>query len=556
MRVAAKKKPPVYKGSQSTPKPIAQQHVVSAPVGGWVLSDNLTTPPPGTARILDNWICTLSTIRARGGSVKHATLDAAVTSVWSYKSGGSEELFCATDENIFDISSSADIFNLFVPTSSDSLITSDIETFRTRNSALSASITGQGSGNYSTQQFGTAGGDYQYACNGTDAPLLYDGSSFTAITGASSPAITGVTTSGLSQVWSFASRLFFVESGTQKAWYLGVDSIGGPATAFSLAGIFKRGGSLLFGARWSIDAGDGMDDKCVFVSTEGEVAVYSGTNPASSSTWGLQGVYLIPPPLGKNASINIGGDLMIATTIGLIPLSGAIKSDQVAIEATSFSRNIAPHWQERAAEDVSNNWQMAKVYDDALMFVTVPTALNGEVLAVNLESGAWSRMTGWHADCMTTYAGAAYFGSSDRCVYQMDTQGQDAEAPYTCVFLGQSEGFGAYGQQKTLLQARPLLRRGSRVGQRVFATSDFSEVVPAPPSAADDYTIDTWDTGKWDQAYWDASAPTVTSTGWVAVGVTGFSIAVGLQMTFGSTIKPDVELLSIDATYSSGALVG
>ena len=68
----------------------------------------------------------------------------------------------------------------------------------------------------------------------------------------------------------------FVKRDSLKAYYLPVASIGGAAQDVSLSGVFQRGGKLLLGATWSLDSGDGMDDKCVFVSDRGEAAIYSG----------------------------------------------------------------------------------------------------------------------------------------------------------------------------------------------------------------------------------------------------------------------------------------
>src|SRR3546814_8798766 len=65
------------------------------------------------------------------------------------------------------------------------------------------------------------------------------------------------------------------------------DSIGGPAEPFPLGGVFGLGGSLLFGSAWSIDSSSdsGLSEQNIFVSTEGEVAVYQGSDPGEAATW-------------------------------------------------------------------------------------------------------------------------------------------------------------------------------------------------------------------------------------------------------------------------------
>lgn len=518
-------------GQPPQPAP-AQSYTFPAPIRGWILNENLATVQPAGARILDNWLCTTTGVRVRGGSVKYATLPAAVTSLFAYNST-TDAFFAATANAIYTITAPAS------PTT-----------------VQTATISGLTSGDFSTAQIGTAGGNYLYAVNGTDSARLFDGTTWTTITGVSSPAITGVTTSTLSQVWVFANRLFFVQSGTLNAWYLPVDSIGGAASSFSLAGVFRQGGSLLFGAAWSLDSGAGLDDKCVFVSTEGEVAVYAGTNPGSAADWALEGVYRMPRPLGKNGYTQAGGDLLIATEVGLIPISAAIQNDLAAIESKAVSAPIAPYWQQQA-RTLGGSWQIVKDLRRGIMYVSQPdtSGANQTALAANLLTGAWSRCTGWDTRCLAVFGNNAYFGAGDNCVYLMDATGSDDGTPYTAVFLGQSEGMGAYGLQKTVRQMRATFQSGSPIRPQLTALANFREDVSSPPSSPANYTTDSWDSGLWDTATWDADAAIVNEANWTATGITGATIAPELQLTFGVTPTPQVELVAIDAEFHTGAMV-
>ena len=50
----------------------------------------------------------------------------------------------------------------------------------------------------------------------------------------------------------------------------------------------------------------------------------------------------------------------------------------------------------------------------------------------------------------------------------------------------------------------------------------------------DPQSAEVWDQGLWDHARWDQPAPgrpVVTNTGWVSIGVTGFSHAPIVQVT-------------------------
>lgn len=521
-------------GGQPTPKPMAEQDRIVAPLRGLTLNDSLFSPTPGGALVLDNWIVGLSSVRPRNGYQKYATIAAdAVQSMFTYKTGSAEEFFAASDDSIFDITSIAD--PEVIPT---------------------AAVTGQTSGLWLTEQFGTAGGDFLYCVNGVDSPQLYDGSAWTTITGASSPAITGVTTSNLSHVWSFASRLFFVEKDTMKAWYLPVDSIGGAAAEFSLAGIFKKGGSLLFGATWSLDSGDGPNEQCVFVSTEGEVAVYRGINPGSASEWTKIGVYEIADPMGARATIKAGGDLLIATEAGLIPLSVALQRDLAAQLEAAASREIRPLWTDNALKYGNVPWQAVKWPEEDILMVTQPDS--GTVLLANMQSLAWSRFTGVDAQCLAVFGGGCYFGDALGVIYRLQAGGSDDGAAYTAKYLGQFEDLNAPGSQKTVLQARPSFISKTPIAPQFNMKADYKQNLSPAPNAAAFTATEGWDASTWDVSLWDAlgaEGVDAADARWVSVGVTGYTHAAEVQVTFGSPLAPDVEYVGADITISRGALV-
>lgn len=531
MMVRPKKKAPTRKGPEPTPKQPARAHTFPAPIRGWVLNENVSIPQAGGALILDNWICTTTGASVRGGTFKHVTLESAASALFAYRSGGAEIFFGATASTIYDISAAS-------------------------ATTPPAVVTGQTGGTYSTEQFGTAGGDFLYAVNGSDEAQLFDGAAWTQINAASTPAITGVATETLSHVWGFANRLFFVGKDTKSAWYLPVDSIAGAANEFSLAGIFKQGGSLLFGATWSLDAGDGLDDKCIFISTEGEVAVYEGTNPGSAADWRKVGVYQITKPLGPKAIMQAGGDLLIATENGLVPISEAIRRDVAALELGSVSRPITPYWQTQVTATAGNPWEIIKWPQNNLMIVSQPGGADKSALVANLQTGAWSRFTGWDTRCLGFFDESGFYGDATGNVYRMETGGSDDGLNYTCAYLGQHEGMGAPGVEKTVTQMRATFKLSGTIQPIVTAQTDYSSNISLAPAAAPDASGQAlWDAGVWDQSVWDSVGVLQTKALWSSVGRTGRTVAPEVQITFGNIAKPVVELVSIDAAYEIGALV-
>ena len=279
---AARKRPSDRKPTQSAKQPTAQPVAMPAPTNGLVNGRNIVVGSELSASVSENFFPTLQGSRVRGGKTKVANISGPVTSMFAYRSGTAAKLFATTGSAIFDI------------------------TALDPNSVPTAAVSGQTSGVYASEQFSTVAGEYLYAVNGSDLAQLFDGATWLAVDGSSSPAITGIATSKFSHVWKHKNRIWFVEGGTKRAHYLPVDSVGGAITTHSLEGVFRKGGSLLFGGTWSSDSGSGMDDRCVFVSDQGEVAIYQGSDPSNASTWSLVGVYSITEPLGVNCHFDAG----------------------------------------------------------------------------------------------------------------------------------------------------------------------------------------------------------------------------------------------------------
>lgn len=500
-----------------------------APIRGLVLSENLAAPGPGGAVKLQNWRPTPTGLALRGGARRHATIGDGdpVTALLSYSSD-TRKLFAANETDIYEVTAPVS------PTVSPS-----------------AAVTGQTGGEYSFTHMTTAGGAFMVVVNGTDAVLNFDGSSWTT------PTINNVTSADLSHVWLFKNRLFFVEGGTQDAWYLATDAIAGDASQLSLAGVFQRGGYLLFGGTWSLDAGDGIDDKCVFVSTNGEVVVYQGSDPSDPEMWAMVGRYEIGRPLGKNAWMRAGGDLLIATEEGAVAISAAIQKDRAALALASVSRNISPEWSTDAAARTLP-WGIAKWDAKKIAIVAIP-AVTGQdryCRVVHLETGAWSTYTGWDAYSIVEHGGQVYFGTSDGKVMLAEAGGSDDGAPYVCTAVHSFDNFGAGGMTKQIKMARASFRATQPFTPKVSASINYTIDLPSAPDVySETDTADAWDSGVWDVAVWNSTVDRFISSRWVSVNAIGFSAAVQIQVTCGSVTTPDAELISTDVVFQVGGLV-
>lgn len=511
-----------------------------APTRGWVSAVNLAAAPDGAAQILENWYPTTTGIKMRSGCQKHGTASTTepLESLMAYTLTGSEKMFGASDGNIFDLTAPADA-----------------------DTPPTADVSGQGSNYYSHVNMTTPGGTFLLCANGTDDIQTYDGSSWAALVTGSNPGeLNGVDSDKISHLNVYRNRVWMVEGGTMNAYYLPTDSIAGAVGDVSLAGVFQKGGSLLFTATWSLDSGAGLDDKIVFVSTHGEVAVYQG-DPSDTNGWGLVGLYDCAPPMGKNAWIKVAGDLLILTEIGLIPLSQIVSKDPAALALAAVSRNIQPDWEREARARRNLPWEAVKWTSRNIAYISCPVTGEESVtppicFAVNLETGAWSKVTGWNTRCMVLHGDYVYFGTNAGTLMQADITGSDdGELIYYC-YVGHMDHLGAAGSYKTVTQARAIFRTLGDFNPVVSITTDYSTVLPTYPSAASPAAASLWDVGLWDEAVWDAGVNYYTAqTNWVSIGLSGFAHAPIILVTSGSEAAPSAELVAFDTAYLPGNLV-
>jgi hypothetical protein len=115
--------------------------------------------------------------------------------------------------------------------------------------------------------------------------------------------VTGLNSNQFANINLFKERLYFVQKNSLSFWYLPVDSINGAVTEFPLGGIFKKGGYLQAMGTWTIDAGYGVDDLAAFVTSNGEVAIYKGSDPSDPNDWALIGIWNIGQTFARKCPV-------------------------------------------------------------------------------------------------------------------------------------------------------------------------------------------------------------------------------------------------------------
>ncbi|KAB2733631.1 hypothetical protein [Brucella intermedia] len=552
------------KWPRSARKPrMSQPKRYTSPVGGWVANRNIAQPQepgqPQAAAILDNFFPQASTVIMRRGCELHATLGGdndQVRSLFKYVNGNNQRLFAANDTQVFDITTVQNPNNWRLGTSTDDDIKTDQNDLLGELSSKGLDVlSNQKNGNWSVVQFAVAGGGiFLRGVNGEDTPFVYDGSTFSTTPALTMPATeTVVKPEDMSFVWAYKNRLFFVQQGSLNFWYLPVDQIGGELKKFPLGGIFNEGGSLLCGASWSLDSGSsgGLSEQCVFVSTEGEIAVFQGDNPADASAWDKVGVYKVGKPLGDKAIMRAGGDLIIATTTGFIPLSMAIQRDVAALSPAAVSYPIVDAWNDACRLRGNSGWHVM-LWTEKQMVLVVPPHLNGSspvMFVANALTGKWCRFTGWISNCMEVFQGQLYFGSINGEVIKANIGGSDKGNTYTAAYLPLFEDYGQPAFMKLAKLVRFTIRASAKLNLAVNLHTEYNlELSPAPNSTAVTSTKE-WGTAIWGQSTWGASYQAILNNDWQSIGGGGYVLSPCCQVTSGYIVPLDAEIMSTDLTF-------
>lgn len=510
---------------------VSQSYSLPAPVGGWNARDSYFGMDELDATVLKNWFPETNDIRVRKGWEDHVTGMGPVNTLMTYTAPtGTDTLFAVASNSIYDVTSAG---------------------------AVGAAVVSGLSSNYINYVNFTNSSGTSYLCcfNGADSPRYYNGSSWATITDVSSPGIVGITTSTIVTAAVHKRRMWLVVNNSLRAYYLPVDSVGGDVSNnewIDLGGIAYKGGYISAIGTWTIDAGEGADDYWVAVTSEGQVVVYVGTDPTSSSTWNLQGVWDIGPPIGRKCLIKYQGDLLILTIHGIIPLSKLVMSAQT--DPSIAITNKIEKAMTTAAQDYKTNpgWEMI-VYPQADMFILNVPIANGalqEQYVMNTITGAWARFSGIEANCWAIMEQDIYFGDSTgvrKFWSSLSDDGSNIETD-----LRQAENyFGSPGAIKYWKSIRPIFRADGIPSVGVSINPDYSDevVIDTISYSGNDYAL--WDSGVWDTGIWsgglDVTAEWLTASD---VGISG-----GLRI---KTLSKNMEVRfqSSDHLFESGGVIG
>jgi len=585
---------------RQAPKRVPRTVSLPAPVGGWNVRDSLAEMKPTEAVVMENWWPTPVDVQVRKGYTNWATgLPGTVDTIMAYNgSSGTRKLFAFTSTgSVYDVSSSGAVGAALI-------------TGLTNGQWQYLSVTTTG-GQF---LLAVNGNDWMLRYDGTKWIAVTDGAAFTpsTITGngvtatvttatphglltgntvtitGSAPAgldaagvtitrtgantftyanatvgtstvssvvvqenITGISPKSLVNINTFKARVWFVQKNSLNGWYLATDAISGAATKFPFGSLFPSGGTLQAMGTWTIDVGIGIDDNAVFFSSEGEVLVYKGTDPSSSTTWSLVGLFREGNPIGNRCQIKYLGDIYVITDLGVQPMSNSILTAQVTMKS-DLTDKILPAMQVAVAAARSTfGWQMIPYPVQNMLLVNVPSASGNYQFAMNTITGAWTKFTGWNARCWEVQANSLYFGGTG--VVGLAWSGDlDNGAQIMADCLPAFNSFGSRTQAKKMTMVRPIMYSSGSPSVLIGVNYDYDQT--SIPTGVLTFSSPSsgmvWGSMVWGSMTWGGSL--VVNKNWQYAAGIGYSASMRMKV---SNNGAELRWASTDYVYEMGGVL-
>ena len=546
---------------RSAPQQSAGMHL-AAPLGGLNTIDGLSLMPPTDCVRLNNLLPTRYGLEVRPGTQNYATLIGGntmteVRSVMPFTDVSRDltlsrnRLFAVTDQGIYDVTNG--------PTNPPLM---DIYNAASPATVLSNGwgVKGGKAGWVSFVNFSTAaeagGSHYLVACDLINGYHYYDpdgggpgiGRWYKVQQGNSGAGnIEGVDPTTLVQVCAWKGRLLFAQADNSRGWYLTPGTITGTGAAKPVAidfgSRFVAGGFLKMITTWTVDGGASIDDYLVVLGSGGDVVIWDGISPADAN-FQIKGQWFLGEfPRGRRVADTFGGDLLILSANGIIPLSQLVQGLQDTNEAYT-TRKVQGLVRDRVRlQGREFGWSVT--FHPSYSNIVVNMPYNAETkrydqLVFNTTQQAWMAQTGIPSLSWCPWQGNEYIGTNDGRVLHwigsVDTvptsEGASTyeDAPINFYLLTSFQDMGAAARWKRIQFVRPIFVAPQLPLYQATARYDFDTEIPYTGSSPVVDPGAKWDVALWDQAEWGAglvtTQPTIGARGigrFVAIALAGYA---------------------------------
>jgi hypothetical protein len=363
-------------------------------------------------------------------------------------------------------------------------------------------------------------------------------------------------------VMTHMNRLWFADNSNLALFYLPIQQKSGAVKVLPLNAIFRRGGSIRAIYTWTIDGGMGLDDQLVIFTTNGECAIYGGTDPDDATDWKLTGVFRFDSPMSKHCVVNYGGDLYVLVSTGLIPMTTMIRSETEQLG--QYDKDVV-----RKFTDISTyhrnsfGWQALLDHTTGRMICNLPGGpANVYTQMVRfMPNPIWASWSAIPSRCWNWLDNQLFLGDDSGNVYQMSkgflndsrlplVNGVLTRNPITVDVQTAWSAFKTSGvkhfrmvQCFFITEGWPLPKIDVRIDFDYSAPFNQPDVTTAPDAA-------TWDTATWDVDNWVGNA--TAKRRWN--GVAGIGHVAGIRVT-ARIDNCSFAIAGFDLVYEAGSVM-
>ena len=472
-------------------------YTIPAPIKGLNCRDNLSDMAAEYAITMDNYLPQDTKVCLRKGYVCHTLLNTRVSSLAVYNSADLTQFLAVADHKVWNISSKNNVYSVL----ENGITNDEFRTAQYKNNL--------------------------YFVNGTDIPKVYSYDGQEQMTDWGFSAV-GLIASQIANIGVSKQRLWFIEKASLKVWYPQVaGNVSGTLECFDLSQVSRFGGNLVAVAAWTQDGGQGIDDLTVFITSEGEVLVYSGSDINDADDWKLRGSYKISRPIGWQCLLQYQGDLVVITEDGYLPLSKALPLDKASYAQIAFSDTIRGLVLDRTQHYSSySGWQGIIYSRGGYALFNVPVANNFEQHVINLSTGAWCRFTGIRAYVWAQYEKRLYFGADDG-VYLFDESYSDNGAPIQGIIEQAYNNLGTE-RLKRIQLLNPRTKSVSPYTLVIYTDMDMEKRAVDFAESIGSIGQTLWNTVKWSKTgisigtFWANAGKSALRSQWIANSATGY----------------------------------
>jgi hypothetical protein len=263
----------------------------------------------------------------------------------------------------------------------------------------------------------------------------------------------------------------------------------------------------------------------------GEVIVYNGTDPDNADTWALKGVWQLGQTFNRRCFFKWGGDLLLLTQDGLVPLASALQSSRLDPRVNLTDKIYFAVSQAATLYYANFGWQINYYASENMLILSIPTSTGMEQYVMHTITKAWGRFTGIQAYCWEVSGDADMHFGGDGVVGIFYSGYSDNGGNITATAQQAYSYFESAGQLKRFTLVRPILQSTGGVPNVVcglsvdFDTQSQLGQVQFNPSTLSD---GVWDASRWDNANW--SGGLITTKIWQGVSGLGFSGSINLNV--------------------------